>query len=170
MVNGVALGVMGIHLVVSLSSIQWHYDKSSSAVVRNCTLLENKSIFSMLVWYIFNLLKGKEIIRYSYVCALYYKILWWLFLWHIVLLNTIIFELLACGWCWCELDHPVPMLIEDWFCHSLLLVELFIDAFSFFPWMLFGLAALIWALGLGFSATQTVCAHITMKRTVIDIQ
>jgi hypothetical protein len=73
MVNGVALGAMGIYLVVSLSSIQWHYDKSASAVVRNCTSLENKRIFFMLVWYIFNLLKGKEIIRY--VCTLYYKIL-----------------------------------------------------------------------------------------------
>ncbi len=56
-------------------------------------------------------------------------------------INIIILELLACGWCWCELVNPVPMLTVDSSCHSLLLVELFIDAFTIFSWVLFGLAA-----------------------------
>jgi hypothetical protein len=29
------------------------------------------------------------------------------------LLNIVILELLVCGWCWCELVHPVPMLTVD---------------------------------------------------------
>ncbi len=32
---------------------------------------------------------------------------------HIVLLNMIILELRTCGWCWCELVYPVPMLTAD---------------------------------------------------------
>jgi hypothetical protein len=43
-----------------------------------------------------------------------------------------------------------PMLIVDWLCHTLLLGELFIDVFTFFPRVLFGLVVLVWALGLGF--------------------
>ncbi len=43
-----------------------------------------------------------------------------------------------------------PMLIVDWLCHTLLLGELFTDVFTFFPRVLFGLAVLVWALGLGF--------------------
>ncbi len=53
---------------------------------------------------------------------------------HILLLNMTILELLACGWCWCKLVHPVPMLTLDWLCHSLLLFEVFIDAFTCIPW------------------------------------
>jgi hypothetical protein len=51
-----------------------------------------------------------------------------------------------------ESVYLVPMLTVDESCHSLLLVGLFIDAFTSFPWVLFGLAAPVWALGLGFSA------------------
>jgi hypothetical protein len=36
-----------------------------------------------------------------------------LFFLQIVLLDMIILELLAYGWCWCELVHPVPMLTVD---------------------------------------------------------
>jgi hypothetical protein len=32
---------------------------------------------------------------------------------HFMSLDMIIFELLACGWCWCELVHPVPILTVD---------------------------------------------------------
>jgi hypothetical protein len=45
--------------------------------------------------------------------------------------NMIILELLACGWCWCKLVRP-----------------------AFFPRLLFALAALVWALGLGFSSPR----------------
>ncbi len=45
---------------------------------------------------------------------------------------------------------PVLMFRVYWLCRSLLLVELFIDAFTFFSQVLFSLAALVWALGLGF--------------------
>jgi hypothetical protein len=41
------------------------------------------------------------------------------------------------------------MLTVGWSCHSLLLVELFIDAFTLFPQVLFGLATLIWGAWLG---------------------
>ncbi len=71
----------------------------------------------------------------------------------------IVLELLACGWCWWKLVHPVPRLTADSYCHSLLLVELFIDAFTFFPQVLFGLATLVWMPGLGFSVADmpTLC-------------
>jgi hypothetical protein len=39
---------------------------------------------------------------------------------HFMPLNMIILEPLACGWCWCELVHTVPMLT----CHSLMLIGL----------------------------------------------
>jgi hypothetical protein len=42
----------------------------------------------------------------------------------------VILELLACGWCWCEVVHPVPMLTVDCSCHSLLLVRLYLEAFT----------------------------------------
>ncbi len=75
---------------------------------------------------------------------------------HIVLLNRIILELLVCGWCWCGMDPSCPNT------HSRLilslpitvLVELFIDAFTFYSRVLFGLAALVQVLGLGFSAAH----------------
>ncbi len=77
-------------------------------------------------------------------------------------LNMILFELLASGWCWYELVHHIPMLTVGWSFHSLLLVELFIDAFTFFPRVLFGLAAQVWGLGLGFSIPhiQTCCYKV----------
>ncbi len=50
-----------------------------------------------------------------------------------MLLNIIILELLLCFKCWCILVCPVPMLTVDWSCHSFLLVEVFIDAFTLFP-------------------------------------
>ncbi len=46
--------------------------------------------------------------------------------------DMIILELLVCGWCWRKLVHPVSRLTVDWSCHSLLLVRLFIDAFTLF--------------------------------------
>jgi hypothetical protein len=71
---------------------------------------------------------------------------------HIVSLNMIIPELLACGWC--QLVHPVPTLTVDWSCHSLLLVQLFIDTLTVFSQVLFGLATLVWVLGSGFSVSH----------------
>jgi hypothetical protein len=56
----------------------------------------------------------------------------WLFFLHTALLNMVILELLVCGWCWWEPVYPVPMLTGNWSCPSLLLVELFIDAFTLF--------------------------------------
>jgi hypothetical protein len=70
---------------------------------------------------------------------------------HFMSLDMIVLELLVCGWYWCELVHPVPVLTVDWLCHALLLVELFIDAFNFFSWVLCCLAALVWTLILRFS-------------------
>jgi hypothetical protein len=51
---------------------------------------------------------------------------------HTALLNMVILDLLVCRWWWCELVHPVPMLTVNRSCHSFLLVELFIDAFTLF--------------------------------------
>jgi hypothetical protein len=42
---------------------------------------------------------------------------------------------------------PLVTYLKDFLCHSLLLVALFIDAFTFFPWVLFGSSALVWVLG-----------------------
>ncbi len=79
----------------------------------------------------FNLWKMKrKTIRQIH--TLYHKVLWLFFL-HTVLLKMIILELLVCGWCWYILVHPICMLTVDWSCHSLLLIELFIDAFTLFP-------------------------------------
>jgi hypothetical protein len=83
-----------------------------------------------------------------YITLLVYVIV----LLHIVSLNMIILELLACGWC--QLVHPVPMLTVDWSCHSLLLVQLFIDTLTVFSQVLFGLATLLWVLGSGFSVSH----------------
>jgi hypothetical protein len=55
--------------------------------------------------------------------------------------NMIVLESVACGWC--VLVHPVPMLTADRSCLSLLLGELFMDAFTLFPGVLFELVALI---------------------------
>jgi hypothetical protein len=53
-------------------------------IVRTHTLLENKCIFSMVIWFIFNLWKRKEnMIRH--ISTLYYKVLWLFFL-HTALL------------------------------------------------------------------------------------
>jgi hypothetical protein len=79
--------------------------------------------FSTVIWFIFNLQNGKE--KWLGIYVHNYKVLWLFFL-HIALLDMVILELLVCGWCWCELVHPVPMLTVNWSCHSLLLVELFI--------------------------------------------
>ncbi len=86
----------------------------------------------------------------------------WLFFLHIVSLNMIILELMVCGQCWCKLVHPVPMLTVDWSCHSLLLVELFIDSYTFFPRVMFGLAALVWVIGLGF--LLLTCSHVATNK------
>jgi hypothetical protein len=104
-----------------------------------------------------------------YLCTLHYKIFRLFFL-HIVSLNIIILELLACGWCRCEFVHPVPMFTVFRLILSLSSTGWFIDAFTIFLWVLFGLAALIWVLGLGSSAahmctvtTEQVITHTYSK-------
>jgi hypothetical protein len=131
--------------------------------VHNCTSSRINTYFPLWYDFIFNLRKKKRLIRYVHI--LYYKILW-LFSFHVVSLNTIILELLACGWCWCKLVSPVPTLTSEWSCPSLLLVELFIDSCTLFPWVLVGLAALIWVLGLGFSVAHMLTCHYE-KQTII---
>jgi hypothetical protein len=58
-----------------------------------------------------------------------------------VSLDMNILELGAC--CWCKLVHLIPMFTVDWICASLLKIWLFIDAVTFFPRLLFGLAVLV---------------------------
>jgi hypothetical protein len=96
-----------------------------------------------------------------------YKVPWLIFL-HTVLLNMSILELLMWGWWWCELVHLVPMFTVDWLCHSLLLVELFIDTFTLFPtgtvWLgcpFFG------SLACDSGCTYAQCTHITMVWVII---
>ncbi len=66
-----------------------------------------------------------------------------------VSLDMNILELVACCWCWCELVHLIPMFTVDWLCPSLLKIGLFIDAFTFLPRLLFGLAVLVLGAWLG---------------------
>jgi hypothetical protein len=64
-------------------------------------------------------------------------------------------ELLACGWCWSELVHLVPhahirltmsLSCADWVVYRHL---------HLLPTATVGLAALVWALGSGFSSPQS---------------
>jgi hypothetical protein len=64
-------------------------------------------------------------------------------------LDMDILELLVCCRCWCELGNFVPMFTVDCFCRSLLQIGLFIDAFTLFPWSLFGLTVLVLDAWLG---------------------
>jgi hypothetical protein len=61
-------------------------------------------------------------------------------------------EQLVRGWPWCELVYPVPMLTVDWSCQSLLLVELFKDAFTLFPMGTVWLCCTNLSAWIGFSA------------------
>jgi hypothetical protein len=89
--------------------------------------------------------------------------------------ETRIFPTLCC-WIWSYLSYGVGLVLVQsgpscphahsrLICHSLLLVELFIDTLTFFPWVLFGFHALVWALGLGFSAAhmRTCCYYINYQ-------
>jgi hypothetical protein len=57
---------------------------------------------------------------------------------HFMSLSMNILELLAYGWCWCELVNPLPMLTLD---YVTLFCWLFIDAPTFFPQLLLDLTA-----------------------------
>ncbi len=116
-------------------------------------------------WYGLFLTYGREkIIRHIYkLCS---KVLWLFFL-LTALLNMVILELVACGWCWCKLVHPVPMLTLYWSCHSLLLVDCLKTPSLCFPPVLFGLAVLIWVLGLVFLATDVHTYHYRMDNWTV---
>ncbi len=118
-----------------------------------------KAYFS-LGWYGLFLICGDRKKMVRHICELFYKISW---LFHCILwLNMKMLHILVFWRCWCELVHLVPMLTVDCLCYSLLQIGLFIDVFPFFPRPLLGLAALIWALGLGSPSPHTLLQVIIM--------
>ncbi len=67
---------------------------------------------------------------------------------HFMSLDMVILELWQVAGASTNLSIcPLVTYLKDLLCHSLLLVALFIDAFTFFPWVLFGSSALVWVLG-----------------------
>ncbi len=104
------------------------------------TTLKNKQIFlHEVIWFIFNLRRfkknGQECMHIITRLCNYLLVF--------LSLDMHILELLVCCRCGCELGYFVPMFTVDCFCRSLLQIRLFIDAFTLFPWSLFGLAALV---------------------------
>jgi hypothetical protein len=81
---------------------------------------------------------------------------------HFVSLGMITLNLLACGWCWCELVYPVPMLIGR-LPLSLSSASWTVHRCPHFPPMLFGLATLVWVVVLVFSIPhlRTCCYKVS---------
>ncbi len=147
------LGLLPVWSCWHLDSLMLIHSLTNAATVVVCdrTTLENKCIFSTC-WYVLFLIcrRRKKMIRN--VCTLHYEICYYSLAYYVVEYDhMIILELLACGWCWYEWVHPVSM-----YAHSRLLlplrstVKLFMDNFTLFLQLLFGLAVLDWALGWWF--------------------